>query len=51
VNIKAKYEVQDCDIWNFDETGFMMRVISSSIVVIQADRKGRHKRVQLGNKE
>jgi hypothetical protein len=51
VDIKAKYEVQDCDIWNFDETGFMMRVISSSIVVTQADRKGRRKRVQPGNKE
>ena len=29
----------------------MMGVISSSIVVTQADRKGRHKRVQPGNKE
>jgi hypothetical protein len=44
VDIKAKYGVQDCDIWNFDETGFMMGVISSSMVVTQADRKGRHKR-------
>ena len=43
--------MQDCDIWNFDKTGFMIGVISSSIVVIQADRKGRHKRVQPGNKE
>jgi hypothetical protein len=51
VNIKAKYKVQDCDIWNFDEMGFMIRVISSSIVVTQADRKGRRKRVQLDNKE
>ncbi|KAI7909954.1 hypothetical protein PoMZ_02556 [Pyricularia oryzae] len=23
-NIKAKYGIQDCDIYNFDETGFMM---------------------------
>ena len=51
VDIKAKYGVQNCDIWNFDETGFMMGVISSSIVVTQADRKGRRKRVQPGNKE
>ena len=51
VDIKTKYRVQDCDIWNFDKTGFMMKVISSSIVVTQADRKGRHKRVQPGNKE
>jgi helix-turn-helix, Psq domain/Tc5 transposase DNA-binding domain len=45
VDIKAKFGVQDCDIWNFDKTGFMMGVISSSMVVTQADRKGRHKRV------
>ena len=51
VDIKAKYEVQDCDIQNFDKTSFMMKVILSSIVVTQADRKGRHKKVQLGNKE
>jgi hypothetical protein len=47
----VQYGIQDCDIWNFDKTGFMIRVISPSIVVTRADRKGRHKKVQLGNKE
>jgi hypothetical protein len=48
---KAKYGIQDCDIWNFDETGFMMGVISSCMVVTQADRKGKRKRIQPGNRE
>jgi hypothetical protein len=51
MDIKAKYGIQDCDIWNFDETGFMIRVISPSMVVTRADRKGRRKKVQSGNKE
>jgi hypothetical protein len=49
--IVVKYGIQENDIFNFDETGFMMGVISSSMVVTQADRKGRRKRVQPGNKE
>ena len=32
-NMKAKYGILDCDMWNFDETGFMMGVISSTMVV------------------
>jgi hypothetical protein len=48
---KAKYGIQDCDIWNFDETGFMMGVISSCMVVTQADHKGKRKRIQPGNRE
>jgi hypothetical protein len=51
MDIKAKYGIQDCDIWNFDETGFMIGVISPSIVITRADRKGRRKKVQPGNKE
>src|SRR5436305_10259834 len=51
VDIKAQYGIQDCDIWNFDETGFMIGVISPSMVVTRADRKGRRKKVQPGNKE
>ena len=40
-NTKAKYSILDCDIWNFDETGFMIDIISSSIVVTQSDWKGK----------
>jgi hypothetical protein len=48
---KAKYGIQDCDIWNFDETGFQIGVITSCMVVTQADRKGKRKRIQPGNRE
>ena len=50
-NMRAKYGVHDADIYNFDETGFMMGVISSSMVVSNADRKGRSKAIQPGNRE
>ena len=49
--MKAKYGIQDCDIWNFDETGFMIGVISSSMVVTRSDRRGKRKRIQPGNRE
>jgi hypothetical protein len=51
VNMRAKYGIQDCDFYNFDETGFMMGVICSSMVVTRADRQGRRKKVQPGNRE
>jgi hypothetical protein len=41
----------DCDFYNFDETGFMMVVICPAIVVTRADRRGRGKAVQPGNRE
>jgi hypothetical protein len=50
-NIRAKYSVLDCDFYNFDETGFIMGVICSTIVVTRADRHGRGKVVQPGNRE
>jgi hypothetical protein len=50
-NMRAKYGVLDCDIYNFDETGFMMGVICPGMVVTRADRRGRGKAVQPGNRE
>jgi hypothetical protein len=50
-NIRAKYGIQDCDFYNFDETGFMMGIICSAMVVTRADRRGRGKAVQPGNRE
>jgi hypothetical protein len=50
-NIRAKYRVLNCDFYNFDETGFMMGVICSAIVVTYADQYGRGKVVQPGNRE
>ena len=44
-NMRAKYGIQDCDFYNFDETGFMMGVICPRMVVTRADRRGRGKAV------
>jgi hypothetical protein len=50
-NMRAKYGVVDGDFYNFDETGFMMGVICASMAVTRADRRGRGKAVQPGNRE
>ncbi|ELQ40400.1 hypothetical protein OOU_Y34scaffold00443g1 [Pyricularia oryzae Y34] len=50
-NTKAKYGIHDCDIYNFDETGFMMGQICGGIVVSGSERRGRSKNVQPGNRE
>jgi hypothetical protein len=50
-NMRAKYGVTDSDFYNFDETGFMMGVICPAMVVTRADRRGRGKAVQPGNRE
>ena len=38
-DIRTKYGVQDCDFYNFDETGFMIGIIASAMVVTRADRQ------------
>jgi hypothetical protein len=43
--------VLDCDFYNFDETGFIIDVIYSIIVVTRKDRRDRGKTVQPGNRE
>jgi hypothetical protein len=50
-NIIAKYGIRSDDVWNFDEIGFMMGVISSSIVVTGSERHGRPKSVQPGDQK
>lgn len=50
-NMRAKYGIQDCDLYNFDETGFMMGMVCSSMVVTRADRHGKGKAIQPGNRE
>jgi hypothetical protein len=37
-NIITKYSIVDDDIYNFDETGFQMGVISAGMVVISLER-------------
>ncbi|ESZ98945.1 hypothetical protein SBOR_0603 [Sclerotinia borealis F-4128] len=50
-NMWAKYGIQDCDFYNFNETSFMMGVICSGMVVTDAEWCGRSKAIQLGNRE
>ena len=50
-NMRAKYGILDCDLCNFDETGFMMGMICPSMVVTRSDRRGKGKAVQPGNRE
>ncbi|PHH55655.1 hypothetical protein CFIMG_008628RA00001 [Ceratocystis fimbriata CBS 114723] len=47
----AKYGITLVDIYNFDETGFMMGLIASGMVVTGAERRGKAKPVQPGNRE
>jgi len=50
-DVMAKYGIDGADIHNFDETGFMMGVISSAMVVTSAERRGKPKMAQPGNRE
>ena len=50
-NMMAKYGIQPEDLYNFDETGFMMGQITSFMVVTRSDRRGKAKSVQPGNRE
>jgi transcriptional regulator with XRE-family HTH domain len=50
-NMRAKYGVVDGDFYNFDETGFPMGIITPGMVVTRADRRGRVKGIQPGNRE
>ena len=50
-NTIAKYGINLADIYNFDETGFMMGIIASGMVVTGAERRGKAKSVQPGNRE
>jgi DDE superfamily endonuclease/Tc5 transposase DNA-binding domain/helix-turn-helix, Psq domain len=50
-NTIAKYAIVDADIYNFDETGFMMGVISTGMVVTSSDGRKQAKKTQPGNRE
>jgi hypothetical protein len=50
-DIRAKYGIGDNDMFNFDETGFMMGMISSSMVVTSAERHSKARMAQPGNRE
>ena len=50
-NVKAKYGIVEDDIYNFDETGFMMGIIFAGMVVTTSDGLSRAKLAQPGNRE
>jgi hypothetical protein len=50
-NTITKYGIVDSDIWNFDETGFLMGQITSTLVVTSSDRRGKTKALQPGDRE
>jgi len=47
----TKYAIDNADFYNFNETGFIIGVICSSIVVTGANQEGRRKILQPGNRE
>ena len=50
-NVKAKYGIVDDDIYNFDETGFMIGIICAGMVVTTSDGRSKAKLAQPGNRE
>jgi len=50
-NTIAKYGIRTEDIYNFDETGFLMGIIGTTLVVTSSERKGNAKLIQPGNRE
>ncbi|KID81934.1 transposase [Metarhizium guizhouense ARSEF 977] len=50
-NTVAKYGIEDSDFYNFDETGFMMGMISTTMVVTSSERRGKPTLAQPGNRE
>jgi hypothetical protein len=49
--MKAKYDIIDEDVWNFDETGFLMGKITSQLVVTGSEKPGKVKQLQPGDRE
>ena len=50
-NMRAKYGIVEEDIYNFDETGFIMGIICPGMVVTTSDGRGKAKLAQPGNRE
>lgn len=50
-NFTAKFGIRVEDIYNFDETGFLMGIIGTTTVVTSSDRTTKPKLVQPGNRE
>lgn len=44
-----RYGIQTAEMYNFDETGFMMGIIKGFYMIIRSDRRGNGRHVQPGN--
>jgi DDE superfamily endonuclease len=50
-NVISKYGIEESDIYNFDETGFIMGMLSTAKVVTSSERHGKPRTKQPGNRE
>ena len=50
-NIMAKYEIQIEDFYNFDEIGFIINIITSSLIITRLNRHRKAKSVQFNNRK
>lgn len=50
-NMRAHYGINNGDLYNFDESGFMMGIIQAFLVVTGSDRRGKRKHLQPGTRE
>jgi len=50
-NVKVKYGILNDDLYNFNETGFIMGIIIAAMVVITSDGRNRAKQAQPGNQK
>ena len=44
-----KYEIQIKDLYNFNKTGFIIGIITASMIITRSDRHGKAKSVQFDN--
>jgi hypothetical protein len=49
--MKAKYGIADEDIWNFDESSFLIGKITSQLVVTGLEKPRKQKKLQPGDRE
>lgn len=50
-NLMTKFGIQNEDIYNFDETEFLMGIIGTTTVVTSSDRTTKPKLIQPGNRD
>ena len=50
-NIITKYKIQIEDLYNFNEIGFIISIITSSLIITRLDRHKKTKSIQLNNRK